>query len=158
MGYHYPQMNDKTAEYTFVGTGILGILLMLLGSSSEMQMLGVGIAVGGALIGAAVDSYQKAEGAEYIATHYSGEDAIREAMELAKSARNDSIGGWIVGGIFFLIVSAVHSLAGMAIIGLGNLANFIMIFVAHGRYSELRKMLMILQLKKSGKAEIAIKL
>ncbi len=151
-------MDDKTGEYTFVGTAILGILLMLLGSSSGMQMLGVGIAVGGALIGAAIDSYQKTAGAEYIATHYSGKDAIREAMELAKSARDDSIMGWIVGGVFFLMMSLGHSLAGIALLGLGNLANFIMMFLAHGRYSELRKMLMVLQLKKSDKAEISTKL
>ena len=63
-----------------------------------------------------------------------------------------------MGGFFFLIMSIVHSLLGIAAVGLGNLANFIMIFVAHGRYSELRKMLMILQLKKSDKAEISIKI
>ncbi len=79
-------------------------------------------------------------------------------MELAKSARDDSIMGWIVGGVFFLMVSFVHSLLGIAAVGLGNLVNFIMMFVAHGRYSELRKMLMILQLKKGDKAEVSIKL
>ena len=45
----------------------------------------------GVLLWSAIENYKKVAGAEYIATHYSGENAIREAMELAKDARNDAI-------------------------------------------------------------------
>ncbi|WP_297068088.1 hypothetical protein [Thermococcus sp.] len=45
-----------------------------------------------------------------------------------------------------------------ATMGIVNLISFILMILTHKRYSELRKMLMILQLKKSDKAEIAIKL
>jgi len=154
MGYNYPHRDDETAAYIATGSAILGLPVTIFGS----WILGLGILIGGALIGVAIDNYQKTEGAEYIATHYSGEDAIREAMELAKGSRNDAFWMWVAGGFFFWLTYLFHSPAGMAIVGLGNLANFIMIFIAHRRYSELRKMLMILQLKKSDKAEISIKL
>jgi len=46
----------------------------------------------------------------------------------------------------------------MTLMEIANLVNFVVMILAHRRYSELRKMPMILQLKKSDKAEISIKL
>ncbi|WP_367884250.1 hypothetical protein [Thermococcus sp. JCM 11816] len=113
----------------------------------------------GLLLWIAIDSYHKIEGAEYIVTHYSGEDAIKEAMELAKDARNTSIETWaLLGGFCFAVTFFIGGFLGISAVGLGNLANFIMIFIAHSRYNELRKALLLLQVTEKGNAEIAVKL
>ncbi|BAD85109.1 hypothetical protein TK0920 [Thermococcus kodakarensis KOD1] len=52
---------------------------------------GVGLLFGGPLISGAIKSYQELEEAEYLVTHYKGEGAIKNAMEMAKDARNYSI-------------------------------------------------------------------
>ena len=157
MGYHYPHRDDDILKYGLGGAWILAIILLLSGVNT-LQDLGVGLFLGGSFLVLGIGNYYQTEGADYIVTHYSGEDAIKEAMKLTKDARNESLGYWVFGGFLFMFFAWVGLGISMTLTGLANLTNFIIMIIAHRRYSELRKMLMVLQLKKSDKAEIAIKL
>ncbi|WP_297489817.1 hypothetical protein [Thermococcus sp.] len=153
-------MNDDTAKHVGV-TWILSLIVMMSGVLAKvkaLQDLGIGLGLGGPFLVSGIEDYYKIEGAEYIVTHYSGEDAINEAMKLAKDARNGALESWIAGGFFFMLFAWGGLGISMTLTGLANLTNFIVMILAHKRYSELRKMLMILQLKKGDKAEISIKI
>ncbi|NJF25986.1 hypothetical protein [Thermococcus sp. Bubb.Bath] len=136
-----------------VGSWILSILMVFWGVGD----LAVGLFFGGALIPAAAISYQELEGADYIVTHYKGEGAIKQAMNMAKDTHNNSIVTWVIGGVAFFFAWIAGPIATI-LVGLGNLANVIMIFIAHGCYKELRKALLLLQITEKGNAEIAVKL
>ncbi len=86
------------------------------------------------------------------------EDVINDAMKLAKDARNDSLIAWTIGGFLFMFFAYIGLGISTTLMGIANLTNFTIMILAHRRYSELRKMLMILQLKKTDKAELSIKL
>ena len=145
MAYTYPQQNSKTEEYVAGGAVILGLILIFTGP----QSLGMGLLLSAFPLATAIESYMITEGADYIVTHYKGEDALKEAIKLAKYAKDQSLKYWLIGGVFF-IIALVGGLLAIAPVALANLANFIMIFVARSKYKELKKLYLISQLQKNG--------
>jgi len=101
MGYNYPKKDDNILKYGLGGAWILGIILALSGVNA-LQDLAIGLFLGWPFLLLGIWNYYQTEGAEYIVTHYSGEDAINEAMKLAKDARNESLGYWVFGGFLFM--------------------------------------------------------
>ncbi|WP_456365421.1 hypothetical protein [Thermococcus sp.] len=144
---------DKMGLYLFGASSILGMIL-----ASFWTDLGVGVILGGWFLSGVVYSYSQLGTAECAVTKVAREDVINDAMKLAKDARNDSLIAWTIGGFFFMWFAYIGLGISMTLMGIANLVNFVIMIIAHKRYSELRKMLMILQLRKSDKAEISIKL
>ncbi len=145
--------DDKIGLYLFGASSILGVILAFFWTD-----LGIGTIFGGWFLSGAVYSYRQLGTAECAVARVAREDVINDAMKLAKDARNDSLIAWTIGGFVFMFFAYIGLGISMTLMGIANLTNFIIMIIAHRRYSELRKMLMILQLKKSDKAEISIKI